>query len=53
LTLGIGALSGLLIGALMKIFNKPMEREDYFTDDVFFKKDGKKELQQTKIVKVR
>ena len=42
ITVGLGAISGLLIGALMKIFNKPMERDDYFSDDAFFKKDGKK-----------
>ena len=52
MTVIIGALSGLLIGLLMKIFNNPMERKDYFNDDAYVKKDSKKELQQTKIVKV-
>jgi hypothetical protein len=51
ISLGLGALAGLLIGGISKIFNQPMERADYFSDDAFILKDSKRELQQTKIVK--
>ena len=52
ITIVIALLMGGLMGGIMKIFNSSMEREDYFSDDAFIKKDSKKELQQTKIIKV-
>ena len=42
ITIVIGLIMGGLIGGLMKIFNAPMERDDYFSDDAFIKKDSKK-----------
>ena len=53
ITIVIAVIGGALIGGLMKIFNSEMKRDDYFTDEAYIKKDSTKELQQTKIVKVR
>lgn len=53
ITFGTAALSGLMIGGLMKIFSSPYVRDDLFNDNVFIEKDGKKVLQQTKIIKVQ
>ena len=53
ITFCIAALTGLLLGVLMKIFTKPYIRDDLFSDAAFIEKDSKKHLQQTKIVKVR
>ena len=52
ITVVIAAVMGLIIGVFIRIFTKPMERQDFFCDDAYILKDGKKELQQTKVVKV-
>jgi hypothetical protein len=53
ITFGIAAISGLIIGGIMKIFSSPYVRDDLFSDNSFVEKDSKKMLQQTKIVKVQ
>lgn len=52
ITFCIAGLTGLVLGALMKIFTTPYVREEMFNDDSFIERDAKKHLQQTKIVKV-
>ena len=51
-SIGSALLSGLIIGGINRWFGYHYEREDYFSDDAYVKKDNHKELQQTKVVKL-